>query len=202
MDVTTPPLWLLTAPRGAGKSTFCRALADAARAAGWDVAGLLSPAVFTAGAKTGIAAQNLRSGETRLLARVAPAPTFDLEMSNWHFDRSVFVWGNQILEASLPCDLFIVDELGPLELRRNEGWVTALPALRRAQYNLGLVVIRPELVAAARTLLPIRDILPLPETLPPGDSGLAYIQQLAERSRIEIPPGIIRYLSNNLKGDQ
>ncbi len=198
--MTTPPLWLLTAPRGAGKSTFCRALADAARAAGWDVAGLLSPAVFSAGVKVGIAVQALRTGETRQLARSTSAPAFDFKMGHWHFDRSVLGWGNQILEASLPCDLFIVDELGPLELQRNAGWVAALPALRRAQYNLGLVVIRPELVAVARTLLPIRDILPLPETLPPDDNGLAYIQQLAERSRIEIPPGIIRCLSDSLKG--
>ena len=159
-------LYLLTAARGAGKTTFCRALADQARAAGWDVAGLLSPAVFENGIKTGILAQNLRTNETRPLAissstSHSPLSTFHLSLGNWLFDPSIFTWGNQILETCLPCDLFIVDELGPLELIRAEGWVNALETLRQPTYRVGVVVIRPELVEAACQALPVRNILPL-----------------------------------------
>ncbi|MGQ9834253.1 MAG: nucleoside-triphosphatase, partial [Candidatus Villigracilaceae bacterium] len=67
-------LYLLTAPFGAGKTTFCADLAEQARAAGWDVAGILSPPVFENGVKTGILARNLRSGETRPLATLHPSP--------------------------------------------------------------------------------------------------------------------------------
>jgi nucleoside-triphosphatase THEP1 len=144
-------LYLLTAPRGAGKTTFCRVLADQARAAGWDVAGLLSPPIFENGVKTGILAENLRTGETRHLAQLAasshlPLSAFHLPLGVWLFDPSILVWGNQALEICLPCDLFIVDELGPLELIRGEGWSNALAALRQSTYRVGVVVIRPECI--------------------------------------------------------
>lgn len=159
-------LYLLTAPRGAGKTTFCRALADEAQSAGWDVAGLLSPASFENGIKTGIRAENLRTGESRPLAIAAaashlPLSTFHFPLGNWLFDPSIFTWGNQTLETCLPSDLFIVDELGPLELLRGIGWVSALTALRQPTYRVGVIVIRPELVELAREILPVRDIISL-----------------------------------------
>jgi nucleoside-triphosphatase THEP1 len=150
MDVTNP-LWVLTGERGAGKTTHCRALVEQARASGWDVAGLLSPAIFENEVKTGILTQDLRTGESRPLAVLAtqsPFATHHLPLGQWLFDPSVITWGNQILQSRQSCDLFIVDELGPLELFRGEGWVNAFDALRQARYRLGVVVIRPECVAA------------------------------------------------------
>lgn len=180
MDMTTPRLWALTGERGAGKTTFCRALAERARAAGWDVAGLLSPGVFENGVKTGILAQDLRTGETHPLARVHPAPdpanamqteSFSLAFGNWLFDPSTFIWGNQVLEASLPCDLLIVDELGPLELVRGEGWTSALAVLRQPCYRVGLVVVRPELVEVARRSLPIARVMTFAPQAPGAEVG-------------------------------
>jgi len=150
---------MVCAPSGAGKTTLCRAIAAQARAAGWDVAGLLSPAAFEGRSKIGILAEDLRTGETRPLARVTPHPDFDLQIGNWYFNRASLAWGNRVFEASLPCDLLIVDELGPLELLRGEGWLAAITALRQGSYRLGLVVIRPELQATAYLLLPIRGVI-------------------------------------------
>lgn len=151
-------LHLLVALRGAGKTTFCRALAEEARAAGYEVAGLLSPAVFEGGVKTGILAQDLRSGEVRMLARaerVTPLPpSFDLRLGRWLFDRAVLAWGNQLLAGDLRCDLLVVDELGPLELVHGEGWVNALDVLRRAYCRWAVAVVRPELAEVARQALP------------------------------------------------
>jgi nucleoside-triphosphatase THEP1 len=162
---TSQQLYLFTAPRGAGKTTFCRALADQARVIGWDVAGLLSPAVFENGIKTGILAQNLRTNESRPLAQLStsnlPPSTFTLPLGNWLFDLTIIAWGNQVLETCLPCDFFIVDELGPLELIRGEGWINAFEALCQPHYLVGLVVIRPELLEAARQILPIMQVIDL-----------------------------------------
>lgn len=161
---TSPKLYALTAPSGAGKTAFCRALSEQARAAGWDVAGVLSPPVFENGIKTGILAENLRTGEARPLAiaisDLRPS-TFDLELGTWLFDSSILSWGNQALKTCLPCDLFIVDEIGPLELLRGEGWINALGALRQPHYRVGLIVIRPELVKTICQILPITQVITL-----------------------------------------
>lgn len=159
-----PPLWMLSGQRWAGKTIFCRALAAYARAQGWDAAGLLSPAVFDGELKTGILAEDVRTGETRSLASSTPHSSFDLRQGNWYFDRSSLAWGSHILESSLPCDLLIVDELGPLELTRQMGWQTALDVLRREQYRLALVVIRPELQDLARRLFVFSEILAIDRT--------------------------------------
>ena len=151
MDVTTP-LWVLTGGRGVGKTSHCRALVEQACASGWDVAGLLSPAVFENGVKTGILTQDLRTSEARPLAMLSrlnvKRSTFNLELGQWLFDPTVVDWGNQILQSRQPCDLFIIDELGPLEFFRGEGWVNAFDALRQVRYRLGVVVIRPECIDA------------------------------------------------------
>lgn len=161
MDVNAPPLWLVSGPRGAGKTTFCRLLVGRARAAGREVAGLLSPAVVEAGVKTGILVEDVRSGETRHLASAVRQPPFDLQWGRWFFDRAVLDWGNRLLTACLPCDLLIVDELGPLELVRGEGWRAALEVLARPGFRLGLVVVRPELEDHFRARLPVSETIRL-----------------------------------------
>lgn len=187
-------LFLLTAPSGAGKTTFCAALADRAHLAGWDVAGVLSPPVFEEGEKVGILVRNLRTGETRPLAIAASRPgnllphdarlspdasrptpdasrptphasrltLYDLSLGHWLFSSASLAWGNDFLANSLPADLFIVDEIGPLELVRGKGWTNALQALRSQKYRLALVVIRPSLLEPAQALFPEAEVLTLP----------------------------------------
>lgn len=186
--MTLPALYLLTAPSGAGKTAFCAALADLARAAGWDVAGLLSPPVFENGEKVAIRAQALRSGETRPLAvsSRSPLPTshfplptsHSLPLGHWLFSPSTLAWGNDLLASCLPADLFLVDELGPLELVRGEGWVNALAALCSQNYRLGLVVVRPELVETACALLPIAQVLERRADLSPQQDAEAWWRQV------------------------
>ena len=165
MDVTAPRLWILTGPRRVGKTTFCRILAGHARAVGWDVAGLLSPAIVEEGLKTGILAEDLRTSEQRRLASAVPHPPFDLQLGNWFFDRAVLDWGNHVLETCLPSDLLIVDEVGPLELLRDAGWASALVVLRQPNYRLGLVVVRPELHETFRARMPVAGTIPLDDPL-------------------------------------
>ena len=62
-------------------------------------------------------------------------------------------WGNRVLASSLPCDLLLIDELGPLEFNLGLGWVSALDLIQSGQYRQALVVIRPELLAKAQELL-------------------------------------------------
>ena len=130
--------------RGVGKTTLCQRLVEAARAKGLDVAGLLSPARFEAGQKTGIEVEDLRTRERRLLASLLPGELHGSRLGPWTFDDELFAWGNQVLLSVVPCDLLVIDELGPLEFDAGQGWSMGFWALDSHAYHLAVVVIRPE----------------------------------------------------------
>lgn len=162
--MSVPRLWLLTGARGAGKTTFCRSLAAHAHIRGWDAAGLLSPAVFEGGIKTGILVEAVRTCEIHPLASSKPHSSFDLQLGQWYFDRSILAWGNHVIESSPPCDLLILDELGPLELAHQVGWQAALNVLHRNGYKIALVVIRPELQDLAHRFLNFSETITIERT--------------------------------------
>lgn len=161
---STSRLLMLTGQLGAGKTTFCRSLASHTRLQGWDVAGLLSPAIFDGKIKTGILVEDIRTGEMHSLASSSPCPSFDLPIGDWHFARSSMAWCNKILENSMPCDLLIIDELGPLELAYHTGWLAALKILRGNEYKVALVVIRPMLQDLASRLFNFSETLNINHT--------------------------------------
>jgi nucleoside-triphosphatase THEP1 len=158
-------MWIATGPRQVGKSAFCRGVVEAARQSGWVVTGLLTPAVFEHGYKTGFLVEDISTGETRMLASITRHGEDDMVLGDWYFDRHGIEWGNQILSYSLPSDLFVVDELGPLEFTYKTGWQIALEILLHRKYNLALVVIRPELLAVVRRLYDFSNIIEIDQTL-------------------------------------
>ena len=156
MDVN---IWIVTGQRGSGKTTFCHEMLKTARLSGWDAAGLLSLAVFKDGMKDTIWAEDIRSGEKRLLAATHQQKETDLVFGDWYFNQKTLEWGNQVLQFSIPCDLLVIDELGPLEFNSSLGWVSAMGVIKTAQFCLALVVIRPELLEPAQNILhPIHTI--------------------------------------------
>lgn len=150
MDVN---VWLVTGWRGSGKTTFCQEMLKIARTIGWDAAGLLSPAEFKGGLKESIWAEEIRSGKKCLLAATHPQTETDLAFGDWYFNQETLEWGNQVLQSSVPCDLLMIDELGPLEFNLSMGWVSALDIVKTARYRLAVVVIRPELLETAQPIL-------------------------------------------------
>jgi nucleoside-triphosphatase THEP1 len=140
---------ILTGPFGSGKTTVCRQLADLARQRGLDCAGIICPTRFEGANKVGIDLLNLRTGECRPLAKADSQPS-ELRTTHYRFDAEAMAWGAAILDTACPCDVLIVDEIGPLELERGQGWVNALTVLREGQFDLAVVVVRPGLVDAFR----------------------------------------------------
>lgn len=139
---------VLTGGRGAGKTTTCRRRVEAARLADWDAGGVISPARFEGGGKTGIWAEDLRTGERRLLASRVSGELTGHRLGPWTFDLQALEWGNQVITAAPPCDLLVIDELGPLEFNQNMGWDASFEVLRSQNYALAIVVIRPECIKA------------------------------------------------------
>jgi hypothetical protein len=124
---------------------------------------------------------DLRSGERRPFGLQHPGDrhalagdpsTSDPLTPGWEYDPGMFAWANEALSHSTPCDLLVVDEVGPLELRGERGWAKALEVLRSREYRAALVVCRPGLLreleerlgrapdAVFEVALNVRDSLP------------------------------------------
>lgn len=143
---------ILSGAVGSGKTTICRQAADRAEQHGLDCAGILCPARFVGPDKVGIDLLDLRTKQRRSLAEADDQPAA-LRTGKYRFDVEAMTWGMACLETACPCDLLIIDELGPLELERGEGWVNALDILRAGQFEMALVVVRPGLVKPFGTLM-------------------------------------------------
>ena len=148
MEKYTGQILLVTGPRGAGKTTLCRRIVEVARQANWMIAGVSSPAIIKGGLKIGIGVEDLRSGRRFLLASL-PSENEDpraVRTEGWVFDPRCLKWSNGVLEKAVPCDLLVVDELGPLELEEGKGWMAGIGALESGKFHLGIAVVREELL--------------------------------------------------------
>jgi len=87
----------------------------------------------------------------------------------WDFDEKVLEWGSTVFSAACPCDVLFVDELGPLEIERGQGWIEAMDAVRSRLYRTCILVIRPELLPRATALFRVSRIVDLEQGIPePG----------------------------------
>jgi nucleoside-triphosphatase THEP1 len=172
------PIVVLSGPYGSGKTTTCRQLLVTAHQRGLHCAGLLSLPRFDGTRKVGIDLLDLRSGASRPLAEADQQPAA-LRTGTYRFDATVLAWGAEVLNAAPPCDLLILDELGPPELEQGQGWANALDVLRAGGFGLAVVVVRPALVEAFRQALP---------------GTLTYLFTLPSPPGLDLPAAIISLL--------
>jgi nucleoside-triphosphatase THEP1 len=135
---------LLIASSGVGKTTACLRAVELAQARKLKVAGMLSLPEYQGQLKTAIALRDISTKQERTLARAThfgAGPRVGI----WTFDPAGVAWGQQVLASLPPCDLLVIDEIGPLELEMGQGLTNALDALRHADYRLALVTLRPAL---------------------------------------------------------
>lgn len=153
-------IFLITGPRGSGKTTLCRQFIELARARGWHVTGILTlkHTANSPGRAWSLHAQDLRTGETRPLAYRSPDG-----IRQWAFVEKTLTWGNRVLKSAVPTDLLVVDELGPLEWLEGRGWTAAFGAIDSGQYRSVLVVVRPELLEQARRRWPQAKLIDVTE---------------------------------------
>ena len=148
---------LVTGNRGSGKTTFCSHYSQEMKSQGWRVGGILSLPVFENGQKSAIEVMDLTSQERKIFATLTPGCPQDIILGIWAIKPEAIGWGNAIFKDAHTLDLLIVDELGPLEFMKGEGWYKAFEALNRVGVEIqqALVVVRPELRKQAYQKLPI-----------------------------------------------
>jgi nucleoside-triphosphatase THEP1 len=157
-----PRLMLISGERESGKTSLCASILAAYRRQAGALArasGVLSPAVIVDGVKTGIDALSVASGQRRPLARLRTEASGGLMTAQWDFIEATVDWVNSLLSETGETELLIVDELGPLELARGEGFMAAVPLLQTGRYRVALAVVRCELLPSARKILPVSDVI-------------------------------------------
>jgi nucleoside-triphosphatase THEP1 len=157
-------LTFITGPSGAGKTTWCREAAIQAQAAGLPVAGLICPAIYEKERKVGIGVLDLKSGQRRVLAtRHQPEQEGSCQ---WDFNLEAIDWANRWLQAVKPSDILFIDEFGPLELLRGQGFQEGVKRIEEGCFDQAFVVVRPSLLQLARERWPGAQILRLGGRLP------------------------------------
>lgn len=164
-------LFILTGDVRTGKTTWLEARVRELEAAGVPVRGVLAPGVWRDGEKVGIENVLLPSRERVLLA--TPAEDGCSTGLGWEFGAAALARVNAHL-AGLAADvkgdgrpgLLVIDEVGPLELRRGGGLTAALELLNAGPapaWSHALVVVRSALAgeAAARFARSWRSVEPL-----------------------------------------
>jgi nucleoside-triphosphatase THEP1 len=150
---------LLTGRRGVGKTTVCQAVAELARRRGYRPGGVITPALYACPAdwelgignweltKVGFEAMDVGSGERWPLAHV------DHKMGGprvgpYNFDPAALARVLRVLEGAISagCDLFMMDEIGPLELEQGKGFAPILDLLPVEGPTHTLIVVRPALL--------------------------------------------------------
>ena len=150
-------MYVLTGEHGSGKTSVCTQVVAGVQARGLDAAGIITG---RSGPEPDAPREvmDVRSGSRRLFgARTTKTPAGDAHSTDftsdpltprWKYGLEVFTWASEVLSSATPCDLLLVDEVGPLELLGNRGWVSALDVLRGGDFQAALVVCRPSLVDA------------------------------------------------------
>jgi nucleoside-triphosphatase THEP1 len=161
-----PDLIILYGAPMTGKTSYLTRVIARWQENGYAVSGVLSPAIFAAGEKTAIQVRDLRSGETRFLAKRRSTRDLTAPAPGYVFDEENLQWADRALANAVPTQILVLDELGPLEIRHKQGWQSGIRAVLSYQYDLAVVVLRETLHADVRDAWQVRQWIEYNRDLP------------------------------------
>ena len=149
---------IITGEQGVGKTTFLMKIIEHLEGK-HSIGGIITPAVYAhyqiVGSssanrvKTGFDALDLATGESWPLGRTNKK--FEgLQFGQFSFSRKGFDRARDVVSQSLirQDDFTILDEVGPLEYEKKEGFWILLPKLSKASHSTHIfIVVRPSLVS-------------------------------------------------------
>lgn len=147
---------VLTGPIHIGKTTICQKVIALAGKRGYMVRGILTPLIVAKdGTRLGVDIVDVGTGERRCLART-DADLRGPRVGPYSFDPRALAWGQAVVERAVGCgcDLLIIDEIGPLELEKGQGFLVVFPILRAGIFPRTLIVVRETLLGHLQTRLP------------------------------------------------
>lgn len=138
-------VFLIVGKKGAGKTSLARQITDILKNRGFQVAGLLAPAIFQHGERSGYMVRNIENGKEAPLCKRTRVMNENMP-GNYVFDPEGIRCGEQWLFETdhEQKDLVVIDELGPFELK-GMGWDPALLTLMETYKGPMLWVVRETL---------------------------------------------------------
>ncbi|MCX7671593.1 MAG: DUF2478 domain-containing protein [Anaerolineae bacterium] len=171
---------LLTGPVHEGKTTACWRAIPGIRAAGFKVAGFVSPPLLDAeGRKVGIELRDLTTGQRQTFARVG-LPGETTTVGVYQVSAEAIEWGRRALAAALlaNADWVVIDEIGPLELHDGGGFAFALePLADPLRVPNAIVIVRETLANELAERLGRTDIVQV---------------RVTEENRSQIPAQLVK----------
>jgi molybdopterin-guanine dinucleotide biosynthesis protein A len=147
---------LVVGEPGSGKTSWCREYIDERRKCGPAVGGILCPAISQQGQRIGSNALDLVTGQEVPFARLSRLRRFKGSevVGDYTISRRGILFGCAAIERAVKnkCDLVVIDEVGPLELRGN-GLIPAVELALASAVNL-LLVVRSSLEEALQRHFP------------------------------------------------
>jgi nucleoside-triphosphatase THEP1 len=140
---------LITGERQVGKTTALKQALTTIRQAGLSVSGLVTQ-------RTGLHDLEVRELHTESVYKLTDPldASSATPLCRFKMNAAAMARSAHALVGSFPTQVFVLDEMGPLELKHRQGWVGALTLLARESYVFAVVVVRPSLVGQAVAELP------------------------------------------------
>jgi len=138
---------LVVGEPGSGKTSWCREYIDRRRQSGSSVGGILCPAIEQQGQRVGSNAVDLLTGEELPFARLSRHESFKRgeNVGDYTVSKKGISFACDAIRRAVEnrCDLVVIDEVGPLELRGNG----LMPAVELALVSAvdALIVVRSSL---------------------------------------------------------
>jgi len=133
---------VITGNVGAGKTTWCREYAQRLIQRGIQAGGIVCPATFERGVKTGYNVMDLSGGQCAVLGSLGTTATFPGEkVGKYLLSDSGLAFARHAIEAAIEtgCDVVFLDEIGHLELAGKGLAESATAAYRSAANTVSVV---------------------------------------------------------------
>ncbi|MHC1693420.1 MAG: nucleoside-triphosphatase [Sphaerochaetaceae bacterium] len=166
-------LVIVTGARDSGKTTLLNAYCSYLVSKGFRLGGIVCTAPLPGQEKTDWIANNLATGESRLLMSLASHPGWE-KKGRFHINTSVFSWANSGIVASFTAtDYLVFDEIGKFEID-GYGYSSAFSEALRTYPGSIIAVIRDTLLNQVANAFSINlgQVRFLQAGIPPDRQGL------------------------------
>jgi molybdopterin-guanine dinucleotide biosynthesis protein A len=147
---------LVVGEPGSGKTSWCKEYIDQRRKSGSTVGGILSPPVEEHGKRVGSNALNLLTGQEVPFARLSAYNSLKggEMVGDYTINRDGILFACNAIRQAVEsrCDLVVIDEVGPLELR-GSGLLPAVELALPSAVDV-LIVVRSSLKQALQEHFP------------------------------------------------